>query len=199
MSSPRPKVILADLDPEHPDGPPVWRSLDSLIDELFPPGTPARAHHDQALARLRREGRIVRFLTGWLFRLPLLRWEYTDPKIRDGRVIRFYHGLGHIAGCFWADMAEGLLFRRRQHDSVRSWLGDTFYNALDGLAFHYFDDVYVPTIADVHSGVAGLRRASDRRRHAAAIETAIARAAEWSGAKEIPRISEGPIPDRSPQ
>lgn len=171
MSNDKPwQVVFPDTDPADPDGPPILRSFDSYIDERYPPGTPARARHDAAVARLHRQNRIVHALTSWMFAIPP-RWEYASRDIIEGKEYRNYHGIGHIAACFWSDIAEGLLFER--HDRpIKDWLGGTLYSALDGLAFHYLDDAYVPHIADVRAGSAGRRQTDWRRRHTQAIANA---------------------------
>jgi hypothetical protein len=181
LPDPKRQILFADDDPDDPDGPPILRSFDSLIDERFPPGSPERAGHDARLERLKRERRLVRRLTDWLLELPILRWEYAEPDVFDGEVIRHYHGLGHLASCFWDEVLTGLLHRRYYHSS-EAWLLGTWSKTLDGLAFHYLDDAYVPTISDVRAGVAGRRQASCRRRHGAAIERAVATMGELRAA-----------------
>lgn len=181
MNSAKPwPVVFPATNPADPAGPPILRSFDSYIDERYPPGSSERVRHDAAVARLHRQARIVQALTGWMFTIPP-RWEYASRDIIEGKEYRYYHGVGHIAACFWSDMADGLLFGR--HDRpIKNWLGSTLYSALDGLAFHYLDDAYVPHIADVGSRRAGHRQAAWRARRAQTINTARGRLAELQAA-----------------
>src|SRR5664279_374760 len=84
----------------------------------------------------------IRKLTGWLNVIPP-RWDYAEPDIIYGQTYHYRHGLGHIAMCFWSDILEVLTDEHQPDQSARALAGQAFYNACDGLAFHYFDDAYV--------------------------------------------------------
>ena len=146
------------------------RSFDDLIDEHYPPGSPERAAFDAYGAAYRRRMDRVCTLTSWMRFIPP-RWEYTEPEIIEGVTYRFHHGVGHIAMCFWGDMLESLT-EEAYGRGPAGRLKSAFYGALDGLAFHYLDDAYVPTLTDVFAGRAGGRMADWRRRRRAAIARA---------------------------
>jgi hypothetical protein len=107
-----------------------------------------------------------------------VRWAYSSDII-DGQKVEFYHGLGHLAYVFWYDVVEDLdeMAYRLSHRGVSGydWLARlrwAIYSTLDGVAFHYLDDAYIPTLADVRARVAGQRQMAWRQRHNQAIEQA---------------------------
>ena len=95
-------------------------SYSDFRDELFGVvGSPEREEFEMTSARYRRSMDIRHRLTGPLivaFGRPIWHDKYGNA-----------HSLGHIAYCWWNDLLED----------------GSIYNALDGLAFHYFDDAYV--------------------------------------------------------
>ena len=130
---------------------PLGDSLDQMTEERYGPrGTPAREAFEAYGDRLARRNEIVHRLTHWLARIPP-RWQYAEPEVIEGDIYRFYHGVGHIAECFWADVLDQLLAGRNDR-SIGRWLASVGYLTLDGLAFHYFDDAYVPWPREVGTG-----------------------------------------------
>lgn len=168
------QVLLTTGDPDEP-----LVSLDNLTDELFgPEGTPERERMERYSRNLRRRWRRAERLTSWLRHIPP-RWVYATDEF-NSETIKYYHGIGHIAYVFWSDVVEDLdeAAQRLAHRGFKgaNWksaLAWKFYSLLDGLAFHYLDDAYVPTIADVQQRVAGRRQNDWRRRHNAAIDSAM--------------------------
>ena len=136
-----------------------------LLDQKYPPGSPERAQFElryQAYSARRR--RIAR-LTDWLGWLPP-RWTY-ETEIVDGEVYRHQHGPGLIAAWFWSQFLE-VLSETPKEIGLGQRLGRALYMSCDMLACFYFDDVYVPTLADVRAHRAGHRRVAWRRRQAQA-------------------------------
>lgn len=159
------------------------RSFNDYIDEQYPPGSPERASFDaygDALAKRRAR---VSALTGWLRFIPP-RWQYAEPDVIDGVTYRYYHGVGHIAMCFWSDILDALLEESDGRSPARR-AKSAVYSALDGLAFHYLDDAYVPTLTDVRAGRAGACIGSWRRRRKEAIERAVAAFAELRASGDL--------------
>lgn len=151
-------------------------SFNDILDERYPPGSPERAEFDALGDRLVKRNDRVRALTGWMGRIPP-RWEYAEAEVIEGETYRFYHGVGHIAMCFWGDVLDSLL-QESYGRGPTNRLKSAFYGALDGLAFHYLDDAYVPTLTDLRNRSAGRRQNAWRRRHAAALVTARQRLAD---------------------
>lgn len=151
------------------------RPLSELTDEWFPPGTAERRQYEYAKRRYSR----ILSVTGGVYRV-LHRIPPRWVTVRDDEYgMHNYGGVGPVVAQFWHDILNGLLTRfeeRRQPE--RSSLGDVFYNALDGLAWRFFDDEYVPTWADVKAGHSGKDRLVWRLRRRHIIEQAEAIAEE---------------------
>lgn len=140
------------------------KPLSDLVDEWYTPGSPARRQFDYFSRRQRRIMKVTGFVYRALHRIPP-RWI----TLRDDQYgMHNYAGLGPVVAQFWHDILDGLLqrFEGRRGDD-KSSLGDIFYNALDGLAWRFFNDEYVPTWSDVKEGRSGNRRLTWRlrRRH----------------------------------
>jgi hypothetical protein len=116
--------------------------------------------HDRAV---RRERQIMNFLGPIytvLHHIPP-RWPTAHDELMGPTN---WVGVGPVVAQFWHDLLDGAIsatFRRRDGYDFRS----IFYGALDGLAWRFFDDEYVPTLSDVRRRkAAGLRRAYRKRR-----------------------------------
>jgi len=129
-----------------------FRPLSELTDERFPPGTAERRRYEYTK---RRYGRILDITTA------VYRGLHRIP------------GAGPVVAQFWHDILNGALTRfEDRREPERSSPGDIFYGALDGLAWRFFDDEYVPTWADVKSGRSGRKRLVWRLRRRHTIEHA---------------------------
>lgn len=143
-----------------------WREL---IDERYPPGTQERREYEFHRRRIRRVNSITEKVYDVLFRIP--------PKWPTGYDEVFgptrYRGIGPVVAQFWYDILGGILNSWIDRDlEGKATPRDIFYNALDGLAWRFFNDEYVPTWADVKRGQAGKRRWTWRMRRRHAIEVA---------------------------
>jgi hypothetical protein len=150
------------------------RSLSEWRDERYPPGTPERRQYDYLK---RRYGRIMR-ITGPVY-LALVRIPPRWITVRDDEYgMHNYAGVGPVVAQFWSDILDGLLqkFEARRDPTSGHELGNIFYSALDGLAWRFFNDEYVPTWSDVKAGRSGRHRLVWRLRRKHAIEQAEARA-----------------------
>ena len=95
-------------------------TMDELRDRWFGPvGSPERAEVDRLTEAYRRRSDMAQRLSA-----PLL-IAFGRPVWYDGRGNA--HSVGHVAYCWWHDLL----------------MDGSVYGALDGLAFHYFDDAYV--------------------------------------------------------
>lgn len=103
--------------------------LQEFIDAEFPPGTVRRIQFDKMVERHRRKDNLIDRAFGWMRHIP----PHLGHKVDDfGYDERYWYGLGPLMYMFWATLVD-----------------EGFYGTLDMLAFHYFDDKYVPTIADI--------------------------------------------------
>jgi hypothetical protein len=148
-----------------------------LIDERYPPGTAERRRFEYFGRRARRMNAITDRVYAWSLRLPFT-WATVDDEYFGPMNHR---GVGAVVGQYWADSIRGLLewFEYRNDPDNRPTLGHVFYGALDGLAWRFFNDEYVPTWKDVKSGKSGIRRWSWRMRRRQAYEVAEHRADEY--------------------
>lgn len=142
-----------------------FRPLSEVIDERYPPGSEERRRHDYTMLR---EGRILRVTNGTY------------------RALRRVPLAGPVAAQFWYDILGGILhrFENRNDPEYSDPAGDIFYGALDGLAWRFFNDEYVPTWSDVKSGDSGKHRLVWRLRRRHAIEQAEAMADDFFAARE---------------
>lgn len=129
--------------------------LSDIFDDMYPPGTQRRREFEYYK---RRAGRIFA-ITGIAYRL----LAQIPPR-----------SVGVAVAEFWTSILHGLLERFEARNSIdKTWSYPTiFYGALDGLAWRFFDDEYVPTWTDVKRGKAGKMRLVSRLRRRHAIEQA---------------------------
>jgi len=118
-------------------------SLVAFIDEIIGPlGSPERDEFERHSAHCRRRMAVIHRLAA-----PLL-IAFGRPSWEDA--YGNTHSLGHLAYCWWHDLLDS----------------SSVYAALDGLAFHYFDDAYV---LPLDSGLERIARKTahrlNRRRH----------------------------------
>lgn len=139
-----------------PEEPPVLHTFEDILDRKYPVGSAARRALDE---RYRRESRILDISDGVyrvLARIPP-RWPTAQDEIFGPTNWR---GVGPVVAQFWSDVLDGLLHRfEYRRDADRMTYGNIAYGALDGLAWRFFDDAYVPTLRDARR-----RRARSKRR-----------------------------------
>lgn len=150
-----------------------YRTLDSLVDEWYPPGTTSRRRFDYYGRRVRQIHRVESFVYRALIRIPP-RWP-TDYDEVFGPTN--WVGVGPVVAQFWSDILGGFMNRFVFRKTEGDWtLGTIFYNALDGLAWRFMDDEYIPTWKDVRQGKAGRIRWTWRMRRRHTLEMAEAAA-----------------------
>lgn len=149
------------------------RSWSDIIDEEYPPGSIERRRFDAYSVRVGRIDRLCTWVYRMLYRIPP-RWvTWRDEEYGN----HTYRGVGPVVAQFWHDILSQTLHVMDGLDHASP--GDVFYNALDGLAWRFFDDEYVPTWTDVKSGKSGRTRLIWRLRRRHAIEQAEAMAEDY--------------------
>jgi len=101
-----------------------------LDERIGPPGSKERIEFDESVERIKRKDRALDRIFGWMKRIPP---HLPADRDEDGWDYHYWYGLGPLMYLFWHSLAD-----------ERS-----FHGTLDMLAFHYFDDKWVPTITEV--------------------------------------------------
>lgn len=146
------------------------RKFSDLIDERYPPGTPERREYDRRMRKMMRRSRLTSRIYSIMLRIPPS-WPTTEDEWGQWN----WRGVGPVVAQFWHDILDPVLEvfdDRNEADGRKFEPGHIFYNALDGLAWRFFDDAYVPTWQDLRRGKAGSKRFVWRMRHRAAVERA---------------------------
>jgi hypothetical protein len=105
-----------------------WRDI--LDTSIGPPGSKERIKFDKECERLACKDRWLDRIFGWMKRVPLRQRLKVNE---NGWPENYWYGLGPLMYLFWRTLAD-----------ERSMWG-----TLDMLAFHYFDDKWVPTLTEV--------------------------------------------------
>lgn len=146
-----------------------FKPLSEVIDELYVPGTESRRVYEYHLARARRIGAITDIAYHAMHRIPP-RWPTADDEVMGPTN---WVGVGPVVAQFWFDVLNGLLYKFENRKTPdRDTFGHIFYSALDGLAWRFFDDEYVPTWSEIKAGRGTKNRLVWRLRRRQAIEVA---------------------------
>lgn len=110
----------------------------------MPPGSDRRRDYEVRRRRERRIMQVTDRIYATLLRIPP-RWSTMDDEY-FGKM--GWKGLGPVVAQFWHDYLDQWISAYIRKEQDFKW-GDALYSVLDGLAWRFFDDEYVPTLTDV--------------------------------------------------